>query len=48
MGSDAIALNFLKKFESTNKLIFHLSNIKTRVLDPPTHLHQFDANCGKI
>ena len=25
-----------------------MPNLKTTVLDPPTHLHQFDANCGKI
>ena len=29
-------------------MIFHVSNLKTRVLDPPTHSCQFDANCGKI
>ena len=34
MGSDAVALNFLKKLESTDKLIFHVSNLNTRVLDP--------------
>ena len=43
MGSDAIALNFLKKLDSTDKSIFHVSNRNTRVLDPPTHLHQFDT-----
>ena len=25
-----------------------VSNLNTRVLDPPTDLHQFDANYGKI
>ena len=25
-----------------------MSNLNTRVLDPPTHSHQFDVNCGKI
>ena len=25
-------------------MIFHVSNLNTRVLDPPTHLHEFDAN----
>ena len=29
-------------------MIFHVSNPNTRVLDPPTHSHQFDTNCGKI
>ena len=29
-------------------MIFHVSNLKTRVLDPPTHSYQFDTNCGKI
>ena len=48
MGSDVIALNFLKKLDSTDKLIFHVSNNNTRVLDPPTHYHQFDANYWKI
>ena len=33
MGSDAITLNFLKKLDSTDKLIFHVSNLNTRVLD---------------
>ena len=23
-------------------------NLNIRELDPPTHLHQFDANCRKI
>ena len=46
--SDAITLNFLKKLDSTNKLIFHVSNLNNRVLDPPTHLYQFGTNCGKI
>ena len=44
MGSDDIALNFLKKLDSIDILIFHVSNLNTRVLDPPTHPHQFDAN----
>ena len=46
--SDAIALNFFKKLDSADKFIFHVSNLNTRVLDPPTHSHQFDTNCGKI
>ena len=25
-----------------------MSNLNVRGLDPPTHSHQFDANCGKI
>ena len=25
-----------------------MSNLYLRELDPPTHLQQFDANCGKI
>ena len=25
-----------------------MSNLNIRVLDPPTHSRQFDANCGKI
>ena len=25
-----------------------MSNLNTRVLDPPTHSHQLDTNCGKI
>ena len=29
-------------------MIFHVSYRNTRVLDPPTYSHQFDANCGKI
>ena len=30
-------------------MIFHVgSNFNVRVLDPPTHLLQFDTNCGKI
>ena len=44
MGSDDIALNFLKKLDSIDILIFHVSNLNTRVLDSPTHPHQFDAN----
>ena len=28
--------------------IFHVSNLNVRDLDLSTHLHQFDANCGKI
>ena len=48
MGSDAIALNFLKKLDSTDKLTFHVSNLNTRVLDSPNLLHQFGANYGKI
>ena len=28
-------------------MILHVSNLKTRVLGPPTHSHQFDTNCGK-
>ena len=48
MGSDAIALNFLKKLDSNDKLTFHVSNLNTRVLDPPNLLHQFGANYGMI
>ena len=48
MGSDAIALNFLKKLDSIDKLIFHVSNLNTKVLEPDNLLHQFDVNCGKI
>ena len=33
MGSEAINLNFLKKLDSTDKLMFHVSNLNTRVLD---------------
>ena len=29
-------------------LIFHVPNFNIRVLDPPTHSRQFDANSGKI
>ena len=29
-------------------MIFHVSNLNTRVLDPPTHSHQLDTNCWKI
>ena len=28
--------------------MFHVSNLNVRELDAPTHLSQFDANCGKI
>ena len=29
-------------------MIFHVLSLNTRVLDPPTHSHQFDPNCEKI
>ena len=48
MYSDATAFNFLRKLDSIDKLIFHMSNLNTRVLDPLNLLHQFDENCGKI
>ena len=25
-----------------------MSNLSIRELEPPTHLHQFEANCGKM
>ena len=35
---------FLLKLKSIlTKSIFHVSNLKVRELDPPTHLRQFDA-----
>ena len=48
MCSDATAFNFLRKLDSIDKLIFHVSNLNTRVLHPLNLLHQFDENCGKI
>ena len=39
METNAIALNFLKKFDSNDKLIFHESNLKqqsARPIHPPT------------
>ena len=29
-------------------LIFHVLNVNVRELDPPTHLHQLNENCGDI
>ena len=40
--------SFLKLKVFLQKSIFHVSNLNTTELDPPTHSCQFDANCAKI
>ena len=39
---------FLKIKKYLNKNQNFMSNLNVRKLHPPTHWHQFDANCGKI
>ena len=41
-------LRIKKSFNKNRYFIFHISNLNVGVLDSPTHLRQFDANCGKI
>ena len=48
-GLSLLAIYFflkIKKYLNENQ--YFMSNLNVRELDPPTRLHQFDANCGKI
>ena len=49
-GLSLLANIFLLKIKKVaiKKLKVHMSNLNVRELDPPTPLHQFDANSGKI
>ena len=48
-GLPLLKLIFFLKIKSIfTEIDIHVANLNVRELDPPTHLPQFDENCGKI